>query len=177
MGRIRTLVTLAGSLGVKWSQVQILSARPEKPALTSVGAGFFVSLGLDGQEPVSQAISSVPSDFQWANRQPRKRGASGAQVLALSVGIDRQAIPWILAVPCCDHGEPTTSLRLTLVLQRPLSRKRLPVRNSGRWGHNPEVAGSNPVPATSGNGPRRSLRGPFSCSLGTYWEHLALASD
>jgi hypothetical protein len=28
------------TLGVKWSQVQILSARPRKPALTSVGAGF-----------------------------------------------------------------------------------------------------------------------------------------
>jgi|ERR1700720_846005 len=28
------------SLGVKWSQVQILSARPRKPALTSAGAGF-----------------------------------------------------------------------------------------------------------------------------------------
>ncbi len=30
-----------------------------------------------------------------------------------------------------------------------------------RLAHNPEVAGSNPVPATSGNGPRRLLRGPF----------------
>ncbi len=30
-------------LGVKWSQVQILSARPEKPSLTSVGEGFLVS--------------------------------------------------------------------------------------------------------------------------------------
>src|SRR5262249_3650404 len=28
-------------------------------------------------------------------------------------------------------------------------------------------AGSNPVPATSGNGSRRLLRGPFSCPLGT----------
>jgi len=34
-----------------------------------------------------------------------------------------------------------------------------------RLAHNPEVAGSNPVPATSGNGPRRLLRGPFSCRL------------
>src|SRR5689334_6750369 len=31
-----------------------------------------------------------------------------------------------------------------------------------RWAHNPEVAGSNPVPATKWNGPRRKLRGPFS---------------
>jgi hypothetical protein len=37
--------TLPGSLGVKWSQVQILSARRLKPALTSVGEGFVV-LGL-----------------------------------------------------------------------------------------------------------------------------------
>jgi hypothetical protein len=40
-------------------------------------------------------------------------------------------------------------------------------RDGDRLAHNPEVAGSNPVPATSGNGPRRSLRGPFSCRLGT----------
>jgi len=33
--------------------------------------------------------------------------------------------------------------------------------------HNPEVAGSNPVPATRQNGPRRTLRGPFSCDLVT----------
>ena len=32
--------THLSSLGVKWSQVQILSARHEKPALTSIGAGF-----------------------------------------------------------------------------------------------------------------------------------------
>jgi hypothetical protein len=36
-----------------------------------------------------------------------------------------------------------------------------------RLAHNPEVAGSNPVPATRRNGPRRTLRGPFSCSMGT----------
>jgi hypothetical protein len=36
-----------------------------------------------------------------------------------------------------------------------------------RLAHNPEVAGSNPVPATRQNGPRRTLRGPFSCRLGT----------
>jgi len=36
-----------------------------------------------------------------------------------------------------------------------------------RLAHNPEVAGSNPVPATSGNGPRRILRGPFSCRMDT----------
>jgi hypothetical protein len=43
-----------------------------------------------------------------------------------------------------------------------------------RLAHNPEVAGSNPVPATSGNGPRRLLRGPFSCRLGTNLGTLAL---
>ena len=42
-----------------------------------------------------------------------------------------------------------------------------------RWAHNPEVAGSNPVPATSGNGPRRTLRGPFSWPLGTLLGTLA----
>src|ERR1700753_4159988 len=36
-----------------------------------------------------------------------------------------------------------------------------------RWAHNPEVAGSNPVPATSGNGPRRRLRGPVCGLMGT----------
>ena len=36
-----------------------------------------------------------------------------------------------------------------------------------RLAHNPEVAGSNPVPATSGNDPRRILRGPFSCRVVT----------
>ena len=41
-----------------------------------------------------------------------------------------------------------------------------------RLAHNPEVAGSNPVPATSGNGPRRRLRGPFSCPLDTYLDTL-----
>jgi hypothetical protein len=39
--------------------------------------------------------------------------------------------------------------------------------------HNPEVAGSNPVPATSRNGPRRSLRGPFSCPMDTRLDTLA----
>ena len=42
-----------------------------------------------------------------------------------------------------------------------------------RLAHNPEVAGSNPVPATSGNGPRRRLRGPFSCPLDTDLDTLA----
>src|SRR6516165_10882460 len=42
-----------------------------------------------------------------------------------------------------------------------------------RLAHNPEVAGSNPVPATRGNGPRGILRGPFSCLLGTLLRTLA----
>jgi hypothetical protein len=45
--------------------------------------------------------------------------------------------------------------------------------DSHRLAHNPEVAGSNPVPATSRNGPRRSLRGPFSCLVGTLLGTLA----
>ena len=44
----------------------------------------------------------------------------------------------------------------------------------GDWlAHNPEVAGSNPVPATSGNGSRRRLREPFSYLLDTYLDTLA----
>ena len=43
-----------------------------------------------------------------------------------------------------------------------------------RWAHNPEVAGSNPVPATSGNGPRRTLRGPFSCPMDTDLDTLGV---
>ncbi len=39
--------------------------------------------------------------------------------------------------------------------------------------HNPEVAGSNPVPATRQNGSWRSLRGPFSLGLGTLLGTLA----
>ncbi|MDT5223823.1 MAG: hypothetical protein QOG19_1230 [Mycobacterium sp.] len=42
-----------------------------------------------------------------------------------------------------------------------------------RWAHNPEVAGSNPVPATSGNGPQAQAWGPFSCRLGTLLGTLA----
>jgi hypothetical protein len=42
-----------------------------------------------------------------------------------------------------------------------------------RVAHNPEVAGSNPVPATSGNGTRRILRGPFSCPMTTDLATLA----
>jgi hypothetical protein len=41
-------------------------------------------------------------------------------------------------------------------------RDRMKWERPRRLAHNPEVAGSNPVPATSGNGPRRRLRGPFS---------------
>src|ERR1700677_4888298 len=47
-------------------------------------------------------------------------------------------------------------------------------RDGDRLAHNPEVAGSNPVPATSRNGPRRSLRGPFSCLLATCLATLGL---
>ena len=36
-----------------------------------------------------------------------------------------------------------------------------------RWAHNPEVAGSNPVPATKRDGPRRTLRGPFPLTMAT----------
>jgi len=40
--------------------------------------------------------------------------------------------------------------------------------------HIPEVAGLNPVPATRQNGPRRTLRGPFSCPLDTDLDTLGV---
>jgi hypothetical protein len=49
-------------LGVKWSQVQLLSARRPKPALTSVGAGFML---LQFLADVWQWASSVPSGREW----------------------------------------------------------------------------------------------------------------
>ena len=71
-------------LGVKWSQVQILSARPKEPALTSGGAGF-VCLGLVGAggSSASQAAVSGP----WS---PEHCDAGGAQVVELGIGVDRQ---------------------------------------------------------------------------------------
>jgi hypothetical protein len=48
---------------------------------------------------------------------------------------------------------------------------------SHRLAHNPEVAGSNPVPATSRNGPWRRLRGPFSCPMGALLGTLATVTD
>lgn len=45
-----------------------------------------------------------------------------------------------------------------------------------RWAHNPEVAGSNPVPATSGNGPRRRLRGPFSSPDGNPFGNIGVGN-
>jgi hypothetical protein len=52
------------TLGVKWSQVQILSARRPKHALTCVGAGL-VLLGFLAD--VWQWASSVPSGREWAD--------------------------------------------------------------------------------------------------------------
>ena len=59
--RVRTPII---QLGVKWSQVQILSARPRKPALTSAGAGFML---LEFLADVWQWASSVPSGREWAD--------------------------------------------------------------------------------------------------------------
>jgi hypothetical protein len=55
-------------------------------------------------------------------------------------------------------------------------------RNWHRLAHNPEVAGSNPVPATTvpatrQNGPRRILRGSFSCRMATYLATLARSTS
>jgi hypothetical protein len=62
-------------LGVKWSQVQILSARRSKPALTCVGAGF-VLLGFLAD--VWQWAASVPSGREWADALGEQCGAGGA---------------------------------------------------------------------------------------------------
>jgi hypothetical protein len=77
-------------LVAKWSQVQILSARPKKPALTSIGAGF-VCFGLGGSQ--RQWASSVPSGGEWAGVaqwSPVQCGAGGAQILELGIGVDRE---------------------------------------------------------------------------------------
>jgi hypothetical protein len=42
-----------------------------------------------------------------------------------------------------------------------------------RLAHNPEVAGSNPVPATSGNGPRGVISGAIFMSLGHVFGHIS----
>jgi hypothetical protein len=60
---VRQSKTLLIRLGVKWSQVQILSARQSKPALTSVRAGFMLLefLLICGSGPAaSQAAVSGP---------------------------------------------------------------------------------------------------------------------
>src|SRR5882757_10212956 len=57
-------------LGVKWSQVQILSARPQKPALTSVGAGFMLQEFL---ADVWQWAASVPSRREWTDASSERR--------------------------------------------------------------------------------------------------------
>ena len=54
-----------------------------------------------------------------------------------------------------DVGGPPT-VRATTVNSRAVWTKSV-----ARWAHNPEVAGSNPVPAPKWNGTRRRLRGPF----------------
>jgi hypothetical protein len=74
------------TLGVKWSQVQILSARPRKPALTSAGAGFVL---LEFLADVWQWTSSVPSGREWADFLGKQCSGGGAQVIALGMGVDR----------------------------------------------------------------------------------------
>jgi len=86
-------------LGVKWSQVQILSARRSKPALTCVGAGFAL-LGIFAD--VWQWASSVPSGREWADFLGKQCGVGGAQVIALGLGVDRQRHRRIVAVPGRD---------------------------------------------------------------------------
>jgi hypothetical protein len=42
-----------------------------------------------------------------------------------------------------------------------------------RLAHNPEVAGSNPVPATSGNGPRGATSGAIFMPVGHAFGHVS----
>ena len=42
-----------------------------------------------------------------------------------------------------------------------------------RWAHNPEVAGSNPVPATSGNDPRGATSGVIFMPFGHGFGHIS----
>jgi hypothetical protein len=45
----------------------------------------------------------------------------------------------------------------------------------GDWlAHNPEVAGSNPVPATSGNDPRGATSGVIFMALGNGFGHISI---
>lgn len=45
-----------------------------------------------------------------------------------------------------------------------------------RWAHNPEVAGSNPVPATSGNDPRGATSGVIFMHDGNGFGNISLAN-
>jgi hypothetical protein len=46
-----------------------------------------------------------------------------------------------------------------------------------RLGHNPEVAGSNPVPATSGNDPRGVISGVVFMADGHVFGHISYVNE
>ena len=50
------------------------------------------------------------------------------------------------------------------------------VRDRDRLAHNPEVAGSNPVPATSGNDPSGGTSGVISMPLGNGFGNISIAN-
>ena len=64
--------------------------------------------------------------------------------------------------PGCGHLVGRNPRATMLVIAAPQVGTDLGTNSTPPPAHNPEVAGSNPVPATSGNGPWRLLRGPFS---------------
>ena len=49
-------------------------------------------------------------------------------------------------------------------------------RDRDRFAHNPEVAGSNPVPATSGNDPRGATSGVIFMPLGNGFGNMSIAN-
>jgi hypothetical protein len=80
-------------------------------------SGFFCFSGL------RWIGASVPSDAPVGQPSPEKRGASGAQILALSVGLDRQRYRRIMAVPSRDdvHWNAAGQRKAdALVLRSPL---------------------------------------------------------
>ena len=67
---VEHISTLSCFLGVNWSQVQILSARRSKPALTSVGAGFLVW----ARSPIRRELAkNLPGVGSRMGHAPRRR--------------------------------------------------------------------------------------------------------
>ena len=83
-----------------------------------------------------------------------------------------------------DHGPVVPNASARTIAEQPiwlLSRRgNVAFTNAGwsssvaRWAHNPEVAGSNPVPATRSKRPPETLRGPFSSLMDTCLDTLGV---